>query len=478
MLHAPKAHDRNALMTDTRERNSTADPKVLYMPMAASVDIDTRSSVDTRHPTTESESKLSMIVSPDKPVPYVIKERYILANSVDRDWLQQLYRYNYKLRFTRTTQTTVSAPIYENNPTVPHTGSLTTPGIPNVAGYYDSSGTAHPPYDSTKGLGDKIGSETVTLPVDTNANVQSTFKNIHSIQVTNVIIPMDVLVPATPFGNFSSSTVIAGGATAKNVFNYDFNFKFPYVLLQIDELRDLYDGTDDPIRNSFCQLVFYKSYQSNSGRGYVVLRPAQDEKKIFYPSALSTLPTLTVSLLRPNGQLINTSMDGLTIKKIDHMTDHNTLYLQVWTNNFFDKNEFCQGDTVLIKAYALFMVSDSQDSSNIDRFNEFINQHQGHEVIALGQANTNGFYNSFYIPAPGSFDPVAGAMSPDTDVVNQLDLFNVGIAASTYFGQYLADITSGAIKNGYVLNMSLQNSISFKIEQKVYDSTMIGSINV
>ncbi len=383
------------------------------------------------------------------------------------------------MRFTRSTQDAIRVPIYENNETVPFTRTLTTRGINNIAGYYDDAGTFRPAYVAGASLGAEIGSETIVLPVDNNANVQTNFRNIHSVQVTNVVIPMDVVVAATPFGNFTTASTTGGGATSKNIFNYDFNFNFPYLLLQVDEFRDVYEGTDDAIRSSFCQLVYYKSYQSNTGRGYVVLRPAQCEKKVFYPAALSTLPTLSMSLLRPNGQLLNQSRDGLSIMKIEHSIDQNSLYLQIFANKFFDKNEYCQGDNVQFKAYSLFKIADSQNNSDIERFNGFINRSDGHEVVSVGAANNNGFYRSFYIRAPGTFDDNTGRIILDESAVHQLDVFNTTMSTdSIVAAAYASDIDNGRIQNGFILNMSLQNSISLRLEQKIYDSSAIGSINV
>lgn len=468
--------DRNSLIVDVRDQNEGFDPKSIFVKPLPQQQLQLKLTLPSHQDTPDTNQVLS--VQSSNSVPYVTQERYILANSIDRDWLQQGYRYKYKVRFTRSTQDAIRVPIYENNETVPFTRTLTTRGISNIAGYYDDTGVFRPAYQSGGPLGAEIGSETIVLPVDNNANVQTNFRNIYSVQVTNVVIPMDVVVAATPFGNFTTATT-TGGATAKNIFNYDFNFNFPYLLLQIDEFRDIYDGTDDAIRSSFCQLVYYKSYQSNTGRGYVVLRPAQNEKKVFYPAALSTLPTLSMSLLRPNGQLLNQSRDGLSIMKIEHSTDQNTLYLQIFANKFFDKNEYCQGDNVQFKAYSLFKIADSQRNTDIERFNAFINKAEGHEVVSVGAANNAGYYRSFFIRAPSNFDESQGRVILDETAVQQLDIFNTTMSTdSIVAAAYAADIDNGRIQNGFILNMSLQNSISLKLEQKIHDSSAIGSINV
>jgi hypothetical protein len=384
-----------------------------------------------------------------------LQEKYILINSIDRDWTLQKFRYQYKVKFNYTSQEIKKIPIYENNPTVPYTMSSASTGIPNTSGWYDNNNTFYAAYDAGAPLGNIVGYEEITMAADVDANIQTNFKNIHSIQVSKVIIPLDILLENTQ----------SVGLGNKVLFNNNFNLNFPYVLLQIDEFKDMYEGTDDVIRKSFCQLVFENSYQSGNGRGYVVLAPVQHEKKVFLPTALSTLPSLNISLLRPNGELINKSQDGYTILKVEY-EPFNSTYLKVVTNKFFDKNEFFKGDTILIRKYNLFKITEGQDAGHIQAFNDFLNRESGHEVTEIGDANDNGYYRTFYIRAPGQFNEDSGAYDIEQNQIDQVVLFNTNFE--------LCD----APMNGFILNISLQNSISMKIEQKVYESIKFESENI
>jgi len=467
---------RNMLDANTIEKNSTKEPKDMYRPLSFdgkedenlfikdTINIENKGINEAEIETNPIETRILSADALKQERPYVMQERYILVNSLDRDWLQQTMRYKYKVKFNYTSQSMITVPVYENSAIVPNTRTSTTPGIPNIAGWYDNSGGFHEAYNPNSPPGDPIASmsETITLPVDNNANIQTNFKNIYSIQVTSVIIPMDINVSMpVPFG------VTGGGAsTNKTIFTNDYNFNFPYCLLQINEFKDVYEGTDDAIRKSFCQLVFHKSYQSSAGRGYVVLKPVQEEKKIFYPTALSTLPTLSISLLRPSGQLINESKDGMNIMKVDYDLQWNALYLRIWTHTFFDKNEFYSGDIITIKGFYIFKISPQQTTDAVNYFNGYMNRAEGHEIITLGDANAEGFYQSFFIRAPGTFNPALGKMDIHHSVT-ELTYFNSALGATTT-----------TIQNGFILNTSLQNSISMRIEQKVYDSSVIGSMNV
>jgi hypothetical protein len=467
----PESHDmaRNYELATVMAQQPVIDPKEFYKQTTAlHVEGYKDAGNEDRRDVVEDFGAPSLKMSPQlglkssfqefvgKPAhTTVLQEKYILINSVDRDWTLQKFRYQYKVKFNYTSQEIKKIPIYENNPTVPYTMSSASAGIPNTSGWYDNNNTFYAAYDSGAPLGNVVGFEEVTMAADVDANIQTNFKNIHSIQVTKVIIPLDILLENTQ----------SVGVGNKVLFNNNFNLNFPYVLLQIDEFKDMYEGTDDVIRKSFCQLVFENSYQSGNGRGYVVLTPVQHEKKVFLPTALSTLPSLNISLLRPNGELINKSQDGYTMLKVEY-EPFNSTYLKVVTNKYFDKNEFFKGDTILIRKYNLFKITGDQDAGHIQAFNDFLNRESGHEVTEIGDANNSGFYRTFYIRAPGKFNEDSGSYDVEQNLIDQVVLFNNNFE--------LCD----APMNGFILNISLQNSISMKIEQKVYDSFKFESENI
>jgi hypothetical protein len=406
------------------------------------------------------DSRLGIVAQPTAQKSTVLIDRYILINSIDRDWTSQLRRYEYKVKFSQTTQEVSKVPIYRNNPTVPYTATMNSAGIPNTSGWYDSSNNFYPAYDPNStdpNARDIVGYEEITFAADTDANIQTNFKNIHSVAVTRVIVPLDIVSTAQSLSSCCN----------KSSYNHNFNLSFPYVLLQIDEFKDVYEGTDDTIRKSFCQLVFENSFCSPNGRGYAVLCPAQYEKKVFSPTALSSLPSLTLRLIKPNGELFNNSRDGNRIYKVCYIQSRPHALL-VMTSKFFDKNEFYVGDTVAFRNYTLYKVRNEQDNNLIAQFNSFFNRKSGHDVIEIGNANDNAFYRSFYIRAPGSFNEDTGAYVVDTQLIDQLQKFN----------DEVEEILDETVQNGFILNMSLQNSVSLKITQKIYDASEFASMNV
>jgi len=279
----------------------------------------------------------------------------------------------------------------------------------------------------------------------TDNSIQNRYKNIKSISVKRIIIPQEIR-------DMSSINNVP-----KSFYNYSFNFNFPYVFLQIDELDNVYDGTSETIRKGFTQMIVDKCYFAPNGRGYLVLQSMQDEKKVFQ-TPLSELSRLTISIRKPNGELFNDSIDDMKIFKIEYEL-LNRQYFKVIANKFFDKNEFYKGDTVVFKEFKLLPISPSMTSSAIKTLEEYINRKQGHEVIEIGQANDSGFYKYFYIKAPGSFDESCGKFDVDSSLIDCLNAYN-----STY------DFNANpASTNGAMLNMALQCIFSFKIEQIMPD---------
>jgi hypothetical protein len=283
-------------------------------------------------------------------------------------------------------------------------------------------------------------------------NINGSYKNIRSIEVGKVIIPEEI-----------SETINILNLPNKTQFNYEFSFSYPYLILRIEEFNDVYDGTNDNVRKSFCKLVYHRSYKAPNGRGYVILKPLQKEKKYFYPSPLSLLNRLTISVLKPNGFLLNDSNDSYKLFKLDY-DPFNPNFFQVVTDVFFDKNEFYVGDVILVKN---FIINSTAQPVQAKRLTDYINKPDGHEILQIGSTNNNGFWRSFYIKAIGTFDKINGKFDTDTDIVNCLNTYNDTINYNTYTGF-----------NGNILNTSLQNTIGMSIDTLVNSTSHIDTMLV
>jgi hypothetical protein len=273
-------------------------------------------------------------------------------------------------------------------------------------------------------------------------DIANKYKNIESIQVGKVIVPCET--------SLSTNT------------SFHISFSLPYVVLSIDEFQDVYDGTNDTIRKSFCNLIYESSYRAPNGRGYIVLKPIQKEKKQFYPAPLSTIQKLSISLLKPNGDLFSNHQDSYKILTIEQDSNPNRLLITL--NAYFEQAEFYNSDFILIQNFVVSKLVPQQLDSDINGINEFINRPNGHEIISIGTANGNGYYNSFYISSPGAFDNSTGAFNLQTSIINCLNYFNLNNTSTQ--------------PNGNVLNQSLQHSISLQVETIVDNAKILDTQSV
>jgi hypothetical protein len=284
-----------------------------------------------------------------------------------------------------------------------------------------------------------------------NNDLQSRYRNIESIAVGKVVIPEEII-----------ERITTTNQNLKTSFNYDFSFAYPYIILRIDEFDNVYDGTNDNVRKAFSKLIYHRSYKAPNGRGYIILKPIQKEKKKFYPTPLSSIGKLSISLLKPNGDILNTSSDSYKLFKIEY-EQFNTHYLKVVTDVYFDKNEFFVGDEVLLQGHHMDVLNDNMNDFDVQKFNEFINRKEGHEIKQIGGANDSGFYRSFYIQAPGRFDRINGQYVLDSGLLNNLNEYN---------GQ-IDFCDPNLPSNGRILNNSLQHTISLNLETIIDDAKII-----
>lgn len=279
-----------------------------------------------------------------------------------------------------------------------------------------------------------------------NGGLGNVFKEVVAIQATMLILPMEV--PR------ASAVSNAAYVQDKPTFQYDFGMGYPYVLLTIEGFEGVYDGTNEAVRKSFCKFVYNKQYKTPNGRGYVILEPMQDEIKRFEPAPLASLRNLTLSIQRPSGLLFNQSRDDYTVQKVEYEA-FNEFFLKIALNKYYDRNEFYKGDMVALRGVRF---SGPQGTTtrlgfSLSLLEEFLNREEGHEIIQADPSNPDGFLQTFHIYAPGSVDQAAGRLIVDAAQVKALVKHNESTSS--------AGVPS--VARGAVLNMSLQNVVSFRL---------------
>jgi hypothetical protein len=320
------------------------------------------------------------------------------------------------------------------------------------------------------------------------AGINTNFKNVVSVELVNAILPVDAHIES-----FDTRIYL-------NIM------KYPYILLNIEELDGVFRGTNMNSDKAFSTLVFDKFHNSeilssdmisgnvsvSSGktsfvnefkRGYIRYNPAYFEKKRYYNSPLASLNKLSINLTDPRGNRFNTLSDTNTINNIefsDALSSIGSTLELTATNGFpntnssghkmikitstkhFSNRMFRIGDRIMIRNYTT-----TGSGSNNSRFIQFINREEGHIIINLEQerfdlvGDNKGQISELYIAPPGELDSNKENLDSSTYYDSNVDT-----------GNYSADSAS-------FINMDLQTHFSFRIVTRVVDvSSVTKPINV
>lgn len=266
------------------------------------------------------------------------------------------------------------------------------------------------------------------------------YKNVVDVRFTSIIIPMEI--------DEQKSILFE---TPKQSFNHEFKLDFPYLMLQVNELQDQYDGLNQQVQRCHTVFIYESCFRSKNGRGYIVMRPIQNDTKTNHVSVLQSLQNLSFRFVKPNGALFNQSKDHFKIIKVD-WTSFNTRFLQIVLDKYYDKNEFYKGDTVLIK--------NMEFDAYVDiGLKHFLMRNEGHEILELGEFNESGYTNNFYVEAPANFDDQTGKKILDVNMLETLKTYNQNNPININNVKLI----------GSIINMSLQNVISMTLDLSIDD---------
>lgn len=314
--------------------------------------------------------------------------------------------------------------------------------------------------------------------------VISSFKNITSVEILDVMIPYDTNL--IPYDNRILLTPLS----------------YPYLLLHIDELKGVYTGTNTNTERVFSHLTLDKDHSSIAlsndysssnvnitdyaggakttntfdtqfKRGYLRFHPSFFDKKSFLNAPLASLNRMTVKITDPYGNLINNNSDVLNISAIafeasaDKAIDATVGFprtdisdykiCKITTSVKFSNKLFKIGDRIKVED----LVSDNKT------FQNFINRDEGHVIINLdsetnkndetGDNGNRGYINNIYISPPGELDSTNGTI--DTTTYSE---------------------ATGTISNyGRLANVNLQTHMIFKITTREKDTnSVIQPLNV
>ena len=275
------------------------------------------------------------------------------------------------------------------------------------------------------------------------------FKNITRIEFVKAIMPTE------SFDVLATSSSTAG--TPQNTLNTNI-LSFPYLQVRIPELNVNGYGTNDGINNAFAAISYDAYWTSDSNannRGYARMIPKFLKcQKVYYPTPLATLQKLTFQIQRPDGTLVSTATDTLTVGAIlmpsssatttNYRATGAATYEWIWlkTSTYFNQFMLSQGDRIVLKNVE-FNSALTAYAGFTDLIN-YLTQPQGLLVSSIGRCtgaidgfldggNEAGYANGIVVR--NSFqDPTLGSITVSpwvTSYIASLATFTNAASATT-----------------------------------------------
>ena len=310
---------------------------------------------------------------------------------------------------------------------------------------------------------------------------QQKFKNITRIELVKAIMPaeaIDVLI-----------TQDLSGGVPTPITTYQNNIlSFPYVTVQIQELDGNNYGTDNFLDRSFGVLQYDANWYSDpdslnvtqDSRGYLAMIPKFMKcQRVYHPTPMATLQKMTISLVRPDGNLISPITDTLDIYNIyagdtvlpSFASSPYSItiaglpaYYFIRTSKFFSRFQFSIGDRIQIAGFN-YNSTGLANAPILASFSSWINNAQGHLVVGIGN-DSGGSYADGPNPAGFADYIIIQAMYKEDD-----------LASGSVTPVALPGITS-ALVNQYdnlllprrLINLNRQVQLVFRIITREMDS--------
>lgn len=323
------------------------------------------------------------------------------------------------------------------------------------------------------------------------AGILDLYRNVTSVELVNAVLPQDCV--SIPFDNRVYIDILS----------------FPYLLLQIPEITDVFRGTNSHSDRTFSILLFDKqhdgsvlSYDYISGASSIVnstptsqyyreyrktfykYTPAYFEKKQYYNQPLASLSHMTLNLATPAGENLNTYSDVLVIDDVKFTNTFTNLvstnfeydlatsypndsswgtrqYIRIESSTCFSNKLFRLGDLIKIKGYGL-----DDTSGNGSAFVNFINREEGHYIlntdftnlaVQSSTLNNQGFTGNIYIAPPGT-------LTSNLCMLDTTTYYNNSSIQLNSYSTYAADNGPGKL-----INTNLQTHYFFKITTREGD---------
>ena len=308
------------------------------------------------------------------------------------------------------------------------------------------------------------------------------FHNITRIEMVKAIVPYEQI--DTLMINTSNSTTPA----------YDTGTKYnilalPGIVLHVDELDSNVFGTDDILDRGFATLQYDAQWSSDTALlnpSYLAMIPKFLKcQRVYYPTPLATLTKMTIQLQRPNGDLVNSSLDSINVSNIFSSlvpptgytstsayigtgvkdSNNNSMYFIIQTATYFSRYLFSKNDRIVIQGIDPSLIVGNNTAR--DDWVSFLQQKSG--LLVVGNGYTNGSvytdgpnnvgYCNFIVVESRFNDPTTGSTS-----INPSGGTNT---ASQSLENAINNINFSATR---ILNLSKQIQLTFRVITRDMDS--------
>lgn len=313
---------------------------------------------------------------------------------------------------------------------------------------------------------------------------QMKFKNITRIELVKCILPVegvDVMIDAS-------------GATAnKSTLNTN-ALSFPYLMVYCPELDTNNSGTNYNLDNAIGVIQYDANWISDNNYatqrgGYLAMIPKFMKcQKVYYPTPLSTLQKLTIRIQRPDGSVLSSIPDSLTISGFvlsnyitggaigvgpNYYTGGGSglsKYIWIQTSSWFSRFMFNIGDRVILQNLVLDPSVYTAATGNAPGdFLNYLQNPQGLLVVNIGYlsggvfnagANSVGYANYIIVDARYN-DPTTG--------VTTISPFGGNTSVANAFDSAISNVAN-KVSSGGILNLSHQTQVVFRVITRDMDA--------
>jgi len=347
-----------------------------------------------------------------------------------------------------------------------------------------------------------------------NTATQMRFKNITRVELVKALIPVegiDVIIDKV--NDLSFSTIINTNALS-----------FPYLMVRIPELDTNNVGTNTNLDNAFGVLQYDANWITDNINvsqrgGYIGMIPKFLKcQKVYHPTPLATLQKLSISLNRPDGTLLNSTLDtfdlsgfilsnsvGLTglagsgyppgfsvatisqvgyniHASLNYSTNYNNIvnvvigtgaagysqYVWIQSKTWFSRFMFNVGDRIQVQG-TTFPATFTGNAKATADFTDYIQTTKGLLVVNTGYKVGNIFYTGYNAVGYANWIVVQAKYADPTTGSTSISPF--GGITTDVFATALATSATAAVTAGRCINLSHQIQFVFRVITRDMDGS-------